>query len=82
MIIGGLLMLLPVVMIIVSYRQAFATLGASGIGDPRSLAGAVNELLIFGVLLLPLFLGGAALLTISWVQRQKLRDAAPPPLIY
>ena len=78
--IGGLLMLLPVVAVAVGLRDAFATLGATGIGDPRSLAGSVGEMRIFTLLFLPLFLGGAALLTLSLVGRRNLRASAPPPL--
>ena len=78
-ILGSLLMLSPVAAIVVGLRTAYHTLGASGIGDPRSLSGAVAEILVATALFLPLCAGGTAILILSLVHRRKLPGFQPLP---
>ena len=77
---GSLMMLFPVAAIVVGVQTAYRTLGVSGIGDPRSLSGALTEILVATALFLPLFAGGLAILILSLVHRRKLPGFQPPPL--
>ncbi len=61
-------------------RTAFSTLGASGIGDPASLQGAVSELSQFTVFALSLSLVGMAVFVYSLVRLRRLPRSFPPPL--
>ena len=78
---GSSMMLSPLVGIAVGLRTAFRTLGASGLGDPRSLSGAVAEILASTALFLPLFAGGATVLVLSLIHQRRASGAQPPPLL-
>ena len=60
--------------------RAFRTLGDSGIGDPRSLAGAIGEMLFVSAGSLALFPAGLVLLIVCGRLLRQSRQPGSPPL--
>lgn len=83
LVVGALLTCAPLFGILgtmVGMARAFRTLGDSGIGDPRSLAGALGETLSVSAGTLALFPIGLVLLIVCGRLLQQSRQPKPPPL--
>ncbi len=78
-VVGALLLCTPLLGI-AGIMRALDTLRQSGIGDPRSLSGAIAETMLMTASGFILFPAGIVLLIVCLWQLRRLRTSGPPPL--